>query len=139
VIELEDLVLHKVKISVLWLFATVAEVVGVVLATMEPGFLQNFMDTGELNGMKVGPEVLLVLAVLFLVMLVMAFLSLTLNDKANRWTNIIVATVFLALTIPDLLGYLTWEKAYVALITSSVIVAKGLIIWYAYKWPKQKE
>jgi preprotein translocase subunit Sec61beta len=136
---LEDLVLHKVKISVLWLFATVAEVVGVVLATMEPGFLQNFMDTGELNGMKVGPEVLLVLAVLFLVMLVMAFLSLTLKDKANRWTNIIAATVFLALTIPDLLGYLTWEKAYVGLITISAIVAKGLIIWYAYKWPKQKE
>lgn len=131
--------MHKVKISVLWLFATVAEVVGVVLATMEPGFLQNFMETGELDGMKVGPEVLLVLAVLFLVMLVMAFLSLTLKDKANRWSNIIVAAVFLALTIPDLFGFLTWEKAYVGLITSSAIVAKGLIIWYAYKWPKQKE
>jgi len=62
---LEDLILHKVRLSVLWLFIAIYTVVGVVLSIMEPGVLQHLIETGELNGTKVGPEVLLVLAAFF--------------------------------------------------------------------------
>ena len=84
----------KIKISVLWLFYTVAFLAVMTLGTMEPGVLSQFLDTGEIGGMKIGQELLLFFAVMMLVPLVMAFLSLTLKDSTNRWANVIVGIVY---------------------------------------------
>ena len=131
--------MHKVRLSVLWLFTAIYTVVGVVLSIMEPGVLQHLIETGELNGTKLGPEVLLVLAVFFLIPLIMAFLSVTLKDKANRWANVIAGIAFIVIASPDLIKYLVPEKYYLLFGTSITIIVYLLIIWYAYKWPKQKE
>lgn len=83
--SLED---WKIKISVLWLFSAVAFLAHQILALMEPGVIAGIMD-GEVEGMKIGTELILLFAILFLVPLIMAFLSLTLKDSINRWANII--------------------------------------------------
>jgi hypothetical protein len=44
----------------------------------------------------------------------MAFLSLTLNDSANRWANVIVGVVWIGLSLSDLFTYLTKLSAYSA-------------------------
>ena len=88
----------KIKISVLWLFSAVAFLAHQILALMEPGVIAQIMD-GEVEGMKIGTELILLFAILFLVPLIMAFLSLTLKDSINRWTNIILGSVFAALFI----------------------------------------
>ena len=53
----------KIEISVLWLFYMVAFVAVMMLGIMQPGVLSQFLDTGEIGGMKIGPEVLLLLAI----------------------------------------------------------------------------
>jgi hypothetical protein len=89
--RLED---WKIKVSVLWLFYTVAFLTVMSLGSLESGVMEHFMSTGEIGGMKVTPELLLIFAILILVPLIMAFLSLTLKNAANRWANIIVGIVY---------------------------------------------
>jgi len=124
----------KIKISVLWLFSAVAFLAHQILALMEPGVIAGIMD-GEVEGMKVNPELILLFAILFLVPLIMAFLSLTLKDSINRWANIIVGSVFAALFIGVIasVAKLSGET----LMTFSTVVALLLIVWYAWK-SKQK-
>ena len=129
----------KIKISVLWLFSVVAGVAGGFFTLMEPGVLQQIM-AGEVEGMRIGPGLLLMYAIVILVPLVMAFLSLTLKDSTNRWANIIVGIVWIGLSLSDLFTYLTKLSAYSAysiLMWLSGRVATALIVWYAWK-SKQK-
>ena len=124
----------KIKISVLWLFSAVAFLAHQILALMEPGVIAGIMD-GEVEGMKIGTELILLFAILFLVPLIMAFLSLTLKDSINRWANIIVGAVFAALFIYVIatMAKLSGET----LMTFSTVVALVLIVWHAWK-SKQK-
>jgi hypothetical protein len=133
-IDLEDLVLHKVRLSLLWLFTVVDAVVAVVLSIMEPGFLKQFIETGESYGTEIGSEYVLFLAAFFLIPLIMAFLSVTLKDKVNRWANIIMGIAAFAVNFPNQLwvNILYYSKG----INTIVYL---LIIWYAYRWPKRKE
>ena len=124
----------KIKISVLWLFSAVAFLAHQILALLEPGVIAQIMD-GEVEGMKIGTELILLFAILFLVPLIMAFLSLTLRDSINRWANIIVGAIFAALFIGVIasVAKLSGET----LMTFSTVVALALIVWYAWK-SKQK-
>jgi len=127
----------KIKVSVLWLFAEVSGLASAFLGIFEPDLLQQFLTTGEIEGMKMGPEVLLLFAVILLVPLVMAFLSLTLKDSMNRWANIIVGIVWLVLGLTDVPTYLAKPSAYAILMWVSGGVALALIVWFAWK-SKQK-
>ncbi len=129
----------KIKIAVLWLFYTVAFVAVMILGTMEPGVLSQYLDTGEIGGMKIGQELLLFFAVMLLVPLVMAFVSLTLKDSANRWANIIVGIIFTAFQLFALVETLTLPTvyAYAALMETAKVIVPALIVWYSWK-SKQK-
>ncbi len=124
----------KIKISVLWLFSAVAFLAHQILALLEPGVIAQII-AGEIEGMKIGPELILLFAILFLVPLIMAFLSLTLKDPINRWANIIVGAVFAALFIGVIVtvAKLSGET----LMTLSTVIALVLIVRYAWK-SKQK-
>jgi hypothetical protein len=124
----------KMKMSVLWIFKDLAALAFLIIMLMEEGVLVGIM-AGEMLGMQIGPEVLLVGAIESWVPLVMAFLSLTLKDSINRWANIIVGIVYTALSLISLVDALS---AHGILMWVSGAVATALIVWYAWKWPKQE-
>jgi len=126
----------KVKISVLWIFTVVAFLADMTVSLMEPGMIQQVMS-GVIEGMQMGPEILLLLAILFLIPLIMAFLSLTLKDSANRWTNIILGVVYAGFWLIGFIEGLAQPSAHVILLEGAIVVAAALIVWYAWKWPKQ--
>jgi hypothetical protein len=110
------------------------------LALMEPGVISDITAKGEIEGMTITPELLLMYSVILLIPLVMAFLSLTLKDSTNRWANIVVGIVWIGLSLNDLSTYLTKQSGYSAyeiLMWLSGRVATALIVWYAWK-SKQK-
>ena len=86
----------RIKITVLWLFASVAFLAHQILVLMEPGIIAQLM-AGNAEGQKIGPELILSFAILMLVPLVMAILTLTLEDSMNRRANIIMGAVFASL------------------------------------------
>lgn len=127
----------KIKISMLWLFYAVAFLAVMQLGSLEPGVLQQFLDTGEVGGMKIGQELLFLFAILILVPLVMAFLSLTLKDSANRWANVIVGVVYTVFQLFALAETLASPSAYAVLIETSKVVVPALIVWYSWKSKRQ--
>ena len=99
---------------------------------MEPGIIAQLM-AGEVEGQKIGPGLILFFAILMLVPMVMAFLSLTLKDSMNRWVNIIVGAffaVFWFVGVVDAAQTAYWGGA---LMTLSAVVASVLIVWSAWK------
>ena len=127
----EDLEDWKIKITVLWLFAAVAFLAHQILVLMEPGIIVQLMAR-EAEGQKIGPELILSFAILMLVPMVMAFLSLTMKDSMNRWVNIIVGAVFAALWFIGVVDAALSAYWGGALMTLSAIVASALIVWYAW-------
>ena len=125
----------RIKISVLWLFWTVTFLVSLVSALFEPGAIPR-ITAGEMAGFQLTPELILLTTIMMLVPLVMAFLSLTLKDSINRWTNVVLGAVYTGICLFDWLGSLA-EPAYQVLMHISRIVASVLIVWYAWKF-KQK-
>jgi hypothetical protein len=104
---------------------------------MEPGIIAQLM-AGNAEGQKIGPELILSFAVLMLVPLIMAILSLTLVDSMNRRANIIMGAVFAALLFIGVIDAALSAYWGGALLTFSAAVASALIVWYAWK-SKQKK
>lgn len=127
----------KLKISVLWLFYVVALLIVLQLGSLEPVVIGKFLSTGEIGGLKITSELLLFFAVLMLVPLVMAFLSLTMKDSTNRWVNIVAGIMYTGFQISMLFETLAAPSAYAVLLEVSKVVVPAMIVWYAWK-SKQK-
>ena len=127
----------KIKIAILWVFVAVSFSALTMLALLMPGGIEQIMagETGEFGPITEG--VLFFFAIFWLIPLTMAFLSLTLKNSANRWTNIIVCLVWAAIGIFDVGDALNRGWLTVSLVSFSKTVASALIIWYAWK-SKQK-
>ena len=108
-----------------------------ILMLVEPGVLEQFLLSGEIGGEKIGPELLLIFAIIVLAPLIMAFLSLTLKDSVNRWANIIVGIVFVVFQLVALSEVVAQPSAWTILMEISKLAAPALIVWYAWK-SKQK-
>lgn len=65
----------------------------------------------------------------------MIFLSATLPAKVNRWTNIILATLYIPYTLFNLAGEAWMHMIYGAALE---VIFLLLIIWYAWKRPRRE-
>jgi hypothetical protein len=68
---------------------------------------------------------------------VMVFLSLTLKPKVNRWANIVLGIAYTCF-IPLSVLIATSVSAYYIFLGIVEVVLTALIVWYAWKWPKQE-
>jgi hypothetical protein len=121
----------KTRIAVLWIFMAVAMSAHSVLYFMDKEMVE------QMWGMKMGPGMMLFMAIFWWVPLVMAVLSVTLKDSVNRWANMILGIVFTILNIVHLTEHFAPPSAHQILIIGSTVVVTALIFWFAWKWPKQ--
>jgi hypothetical protein len=63
----------------------------------------------------------------------MIFLSVALQAKVNRWTNLIVATVYIPYTLFNLVGE-TWIHMIFGAVVEVFLLL--FIIRYAWKWTR---
>ena len=130
---MEDFAL-RTRLSVLWIINVMSGLAFTVLGVLEPGSIDE-IRSGYDHGLTIGPGLLLFYAIIFLVPLVMAFLSQTLEDKANRLANIIVGAVY-AVTTAVILILALADRSVLAINPASGVVFSVLTVWYAYKWSK---
>ena len=124
----------KIRVSVLWLFMAVAMSAHSILAFMDRDVVEQMWET------QMGAGMLLMMALFWLVPLIMAVLSLTLKDSANRWTNVVLGIVFTLLNIWHLVEHLTTGPAvHQILVIASTVIVTALVAWHAWKWPTQEE
>ena len=125
----------KIRLVVFWLFIAVAMSANTILYLIVPGVIDE-IRAGEIVGMQAGAELILGMAIAyFWVPLVMAVLSLTLKDKANRWANIILGAFYAVFVLFELImNVTTVAYPYTILMDGSVIAVAALILWNALKW-----
>ncbi len=122
----------KIRIAVLWVFMAVAMSAHSIVYLLEPGAI------AEIEAMQLGAGMLLFMAIFWWVPLVMAVLSLTLKDSANRWANFVLGVVFTILNIVHLTEHLAQPSAHEILFIGSTVVVTGLLAWFAWRRPKQQ-
>jgi hypothetical protein len=137
--EIEDVKINvKLKLSALWTAVMFLYVYADIKALFRPGILEQ-MIAGELSiggtGVLISQTFLLVSAIIMAIPSVMILLSLTLKARVNRWVNIILGIVYTAIIIMTLLSGGAW--AYYIFYAIIEIVLTTLVVWYAWKWPKQ--
>ena len=127
---LEDL---RIKLAVFWLFIAVTMSANTILYLIVPGVIDE-IRAGEIVGMQAGAELILGMAIAYYwVPLVMAVLSLTLKDKANRWINIILGAFYAVFVLFELtMNVTTVAYPYAILMDVSVIAVAALIVWNAW-------
>lgn len=127
---MQDLTL-KIRVSLLWLFMAVAMSAHSVLAFMEPGAIE------EIGEMAMGPGMMLFMALFWWVPLAIAVLTFILRNSANRWTNIVLGIIFTILNIYHLVEHVADPSAHQILIIASTVVATALVVWFAFKLPRE--
>ena len=134
---MKNLSLYKIRFSVLWLLWLVTDLQLWALMLIEPGLIDE-IRTGEFLGIVVGPELLLLGAVIALVPLVMVVQPLILKGSTTRWANIIVGVVYTFLGLTDLIEQAADPSAHRIPMILLKVVFSALIVWYAWKWPKEE-
>ena len=130
---LEDIMVNM-KLAALWASMMFFYIYVDYFGLHMPGHLQNIL-AGKVFVFDITPVFLLTALVLTTIPALMIFLSVALPAKVNRWTNIIVAAVWIPYTLFNLVGEFLMHMVYGAVVE---VILQLLIIRYAWKWTEQK-
>ena len=125
----------KIKLAALWASVTLCYLYGDYFELYTPGKV-NSLISGENN--LDSPIKLLTASVVLAISSVMVAASIILKAKINRILNIIFGTLFTLMMVAiGIFSTHEWYLFYVFLaFLESILTA--LIVWYAWKWPKEK-
>lgn len=132
---LEDVKINvKFKISALWVAILFVFAYVDIFAFYKPGFIEGIM-VGKVAIFQINQVFLFLTTLYILIPSIMVFLSLVLKPKVNRWANIIVGTLYIVSILLSCIGE-TWAFYIFGSVVESLLLLS--IVWYAWKWPKQK-
>ena len=132
---LEDVKINiKIKLSALWIAVNILYIYVDVYSFYKPGIIEDAI-AGKVWEFQITQVWLLGVIILMTIPSLMVFLSLILPAKVNRWTNIIVGILEIVYVLGGAIG-----ESWVYYIFGSIVevVLLSLIIWYAWKWPKEE-
>ena len=121
----------KAKLLSLWIFVLFNMIFSEFHRLLHPGFLEEVM-TGIVGGVQLTQGVLLLGAIVLEIPIAMVLLSRVLKYRINRWANIIAGAIVIAVVI----GNVSTDLDNIFFTTIEVL-SLLLIVWYAWKWPKQ--
>lgn len=132
--EMEDVKINvKIKLAALWVAMMLLYIYADILSLFRPGQVQEILK-GMMGPFPATQTSLLTASILMIIPAVMVFLSLTLNAGVNRPINILFGVLYTLVNISNLIGE-TW--VYYLAFGVVEIMCTGLILWHAWKWPKQ--
>lgn len=131
--ELEDVkVPVKVKLAGLWASFMFMYVYVDVIGFYKPGAIEEIL-AGVVWEFAITQTWALAALVLVTIPGLMVFLSLALPARANRWTNIVVAALYVPVSIVNVMGEAWVFYFWFAIIVEVALLA--LVIRYAWTWP----
>ena len=132
---LDDITVNvKVKLSALWASVMFCYVYADYFGLYVPGALQRMLE-GKMG--PLGPTtqgVLVGTSVMMAVPSVMVFLSLVLKPNVNRWANMVLGSMYTVIILITM-----WNWAFYIFYGIIEVVFTGLIVWFAWKWPRHEQ
>ncbi len=131
--ELEEIKFSvKLKLATLWTSFIFLYIYVDYFHLYMPGSLKDMLS-GKVFVFDISQAFLIIALVLVTIPVLMIFLSVGLPAKISRWTNIIVATVYIPYMLFNLAGEVWMHMVFGAVVE---VVLLCLIIRYAWKWPR---
>jgi hypothetical protein len=127
----------RVRLSVLWLFATLNYIYADVF------FCIDVLSSGKGGSgvLHFSPGAWLGIAILMEIPMAMILLSRILEPRANRWANIVAgiietaAVLLTAFIFP--IFHITDTSSYYLFFGTIEVPCTSLIVWYALRWPRE--
>jgi len=130
---LEDIKLNvKLKLAALWASFMFLYIYVDYFHLYMPGTLEDML-AGNVFVFEITQVFLLVVLATVTIPALMIFLSVVLPARMNRWTNIIVATVYIPYTLFNLVGEAWMHMVFGAIVE---VVLLLIVICNAWKWPE---
>jgi Family of unknown function (DUF6326) len=123
----------KLKLATLWASFMFLYIYVDYFHLYMPGSIKEIL-AGKVFVFDISYVFLLIAMIFVAIPTLMIFLSVVLPAKVNRWTNIIVATVFIPYMLFNLAGE-AWVHMYFAAAVEVVLLC--MIIRYAWAWPNE--
>jgi len=127
----------KVKLSGLWVAVVFLYIYVDYYSLFVPGVLEKMIEGVVADtGFQITTGFLLSGLAFVMIPTLMIVLSLTLKAKANRWTNIIVGILQVVFVLGS--QFIGKPEAHYLFGSGVELVLLLLIVWFAWKWPKQE-
>jgi hypothetical protein len=128
----------RIILSVLWIARLLSGLQGDTYRLSDPVALQSILANN--GAVVVTNELLLIMSIIFVIPTLMSFLTLIFKYPAVRWVNLAIG---LFLAVFDLvflvLALFQWRSTGYEIVWSiAYLVCTTLIVWYAWRWPKQE-
>jgi uncharacterized protein DUF6326 len=121
----------RVKISALWVAMLFLFAYGDIFGYLKPGQIQDVMR-GEVGGFAITQGFLVATSIYIAIASAMIFLTLALKPSISRWTNIVLAVLYIVSIVASVIGE-SW--AYYYFLSAAEIALLVLVVWYAWTWP----
>lgn len=132
---LEDIKINvKLKLAAIWASFMFFYIYVDYFHLYMPGSVEDIL-AGKVFTFDISYVFLLIVMIGVAIPSLMIFLSVALPANVNRWTNIIVAAIYIPYMLFNLAG-VAWAHMYFAAAVEVALLL--LIIGYAWKWPKQE-
>ncbi len=127
---MDDESLNKVRISVLWILEALTYLAYMAFLIMAPGILDQ-LKSGTIQGTSVESAVW-AFASLFAIVMLLAFLALTLRGAVNRWVNVGAGAVFAVLEALALTTVLANPYGPIVFMSVLKVAIAASIAWLAF-------
>jgi hypothetical protein len=132
---LQDVTVNvKIKLAALWMTLLLIYIYVDIFGFYQPGVIEDIL-AGKVWEFEISQAWALGALILMMIPSLMVFLSVTLKAGINRWLNIIVAVLYIAVGIGTTIGE-TWAYYIVGHVVGIALLL--IIIWTALRWPKQE-
>ena len=122
----------KIKIAALWVTLLMIYIYVDIFGFFKPGVIEDILR-GKVWEFEISQGWALGALLLMMIPSLMVFLSLIMKAGVNRWVNIIVAILYIAVGIGTTIGE-TWAFYIVGHVVGIAVLL--VVIWTAVRWPK---
>ena len=132
---LEDVKVNiKIKLSILWATLMFIYIYVDIFRFFQPGALEDIL-AGKVWVFEITQTWAMSAMLLMTIPSLMVLLSLVLKAKVNRWLNINMGILHVAIAIGNVIGE-TWAYYIFGGVVEVALLL--VIIWTAWKWPTQE-
>ena len=127
----------RIILAALWVAGMLSSLTGDTYRLSDPIALQSIIaNTGPVVASS---ELLLVMSIIFVVPIFMSVLTLALKYPVSRWANRIIGIFYAMITLAFwVLSLVLRSAGYEIVWSTAQLVFALLVVWYAWKWPKQE-
>ena len=135
--ELEDLCMPvQAKLAAAWTSFMFLYIYVDYLALYKPGFLDDLLG-GTVHEFDLGPTFVAIALTLMAIPILMIGLSMTLPAPVNRTVNLVVATLYIPVSVYNVAGEESWSYAYFyGLSIGLEVLLLAFILRSAWTWPR---